>query len=107
MTPLLVTTTTSTEDEARKLSDLLVEGRLAACVNIVGPIASCYFWQGEVQKDTEFKLFIKTAEEKWPALQVAVEKHHSYDTPELTAIKVEDMHPKYRAWLVEYLEGGS
>lgn len=103
MKPILVTTTTSSAEEAKSIAANLVETKLAGCVNIM-PITSVYAWQGKIQDEAEFKLFIKTSKEMWPKLLERIKELHSYSTPELTAIDILDMHPGYRVWLEECLK---
>src|SRR5689334_23328277 len=92
-------TTTATKDEARKIALVLVEQRLAACVNVVGPIDSTYSWLGRVEQSTEYLLVIKTTSAVIPRLQEAVLKVHSYETPEFIVLPIEDGSPAYLKWL--------
>src|ERR1043166_2500510 len=82
-------------DHAQALAYLLVEGRHAACVNVVPAIRSVYRWKGEVQRDDETLLVIKTRASHFEALKQAVLKNHPYELPEVIAVNVERGHQPY------------
>lgn len=105
MEPILVTTTLPTRKEAESLAEKIVKERLAGCINIMGPITSVYFWEGKVEKQEEFKLFIKTSQEKWIDLETFIQVKHPYSVPEISRIEIRDMHEDYLLWLEEYLCG--
>lgn len=98
---LLVLTTCGSPEDADRLAKLLVEQRLAACVNALGNVTSTYRWQGQVQQDRETLLVIKTTESRYPALEQAIRAHSTYDLPEVVAIPVPIGSPPYLAWLHE------
>jgi len=95
----LVLTTCGSAEEARRIAQELVERRLAACVNIVPQIESVYRWKGEVQRDDEALLVIKTRAAQFEALKEAVLKHHPYELPEVIAVSVERGHQPYLDWI--------
>lgn len=101
MTPVLITTTVSSVEEAEKISKALVEIRLAACVNTIGPVNSVYRWKDEIQQDKEYKLFIKSFSENWSDICLAIKKLHSYEVPEITMIEMKDVDPGYLNWMYE------
>jgi len=78
----LVLTTCNSLEEARTIAHALVEGQLAACVNIVPQIESVYRWQGEIETATEWLLVIKTTLEVFDRVREALSKLHSYELPE-------------------------
>lgn len=98
---LLVLTTCASREDADRLGKLLVEQRLAACVNAVGDVSSTYRWQGQVLKDRETLLVIKTTESRYPALEQAIRAHSTYELPEVVAIPVHLGSSPYLAWLRE------
>jgi periplasmic divalent cation tolerance protein len=100
-TEKIVCFVTAPPDKSAFLAKTFVEKRLAACVNIVSPITSIYFWQGKVCEDAEHLLVIKTTRAKLKELKEAVTKLHPYETPELIALKIEDGLEKYLAWIEE------
>lgn len=95
----LLLTTVSSREEANLLADELVSRRLAACVNIVGPIHSVYRWQDEVEHAEEFLLLIKSVEAQSAAIQEAIRELHSYQVPELIALNITGGLESYLNWL--------
>ena len=98
---MVVLTTCGNDEDARALARVLVERRLAACVNAIGNVASTYRWKGEVQQDQETLLIIKTTAPRLGALERAVREHSKYDLPELIALPVEAGSADYLAWVRE------
>jgi periplasmic divalent cation tolerance protein len=97
----LVLTTCSSAEEARRISQELIERRLAACVNIIPQIESVYRWKGEVESATEWLLIIKTTADAFERLQYALVKLHSYDVPECIEIAIEGGSRAYLEWIGE------
>jgi len=100
---LVVLTTTPNEEEATRLAHSIVEAKLAACVQILPQMTSVYFWEGKVQSEPEHLLLIKTLEEKFDALSEFIRKNHSYDVPEIVALRAEDVSAGYLEWMADYL----
>lgn len=92
-------TTVGSLDEGRRMAHLLVERRLAACVNIIPSLTSIYRWQGAVEEAAEVLLVMKTTSEKLPALEAAVRELHSYEVPEFLALEVTSGSQHYLDWL--------
>jgi periplasmic divalent cation tolerance protein len=101
---LVVTTTTSRKDEAESLAGELVTRRLAACVQIVGPIASVFHWQGKVEHSEEWLCQIKTRRDKYTELEAVIRQLHPYDVPEILATPVAHASETYAQWLHEELD---
>jgi periplasmic divalent cation tolerance protein len=100
--PLIqVVTTVASLDEARRIAAALVERRLAACAQIVGPIESIYRWQEKIETATEWQCQIKTRQSKYSAVEAAICELHSYEVPEIIALSVIDGDARYRKWLVD------
>jgi periplasmic divalent cation tolerance protein len=95
----LVLSTTSSKEEAQKIAHALVDRRLAACVNIVGPIESVYRWQGKVQASAEYLLLVKTTAERFPAVRFAIRELHSYELPECIALEIDNGSDEYLNWM--------
>lgn len=95
----VVLTTAPTIDEADSLAEKLVSERLAACVQVVPQMHSVYFWQGEVKKDSECLLLIKTLAEKYDAVEAFIRNNHSYSVPEIVAVKADKVFAGYLDWL--------
>ncbi|MDQ1158626.1 periplasmic divalent cation tolerance protein [Sphingomonas sp. SORGH_AS 950] len=96
--PIVVMCTVGGRDEAAAIARMLVENRLAACVQAM-PIESWYRWDGAVQNDSEVMLHIKTVKSRFAALCEAIEALHSYDVPEILALPVTDVSPRYLDWM--------
>jgi len=99
MNGLLVITNLPDRESAERLAGLLIERRLAACVNILAPCASVYRWQGEIQRDEEHPLLIKTAQDRYADLEAAIRASHPYELPEIIAVPVVHGLPAYLAWV--------
>lgn len=97
---IVVMTTFDNEDAAREMSDKLVEARMAACVQLIGPVTSTYRWQGKIEKTREWLALIKTRAEHWEPLEKFIRERHPYDTPEILALPAEAVSGKYLAWLM-------
>ncbi|HUQ52818.1 MAG TPA: divalent-cation tolerance protein CutA [Gammaproteobacteria bacterium] len=98
---MVVLTTCGNDDDAQALARVLVERRLAACVNAISKVASTYRWKGEVQQDQETLLIIKTTAPRLAALERAIREHSKYEVPELLALNVEAGGADYLAWVRE------
>jgi periplasmic divalent cation tolerance protein len=99
----LATATTPTAEDARKIASALVEGRLAACVQIVEPITSVYRWQGNVEEEKEVLLLIKSTRDLVPRIAELLDRIHPYEVPELIATPIVEGSPAYLNWLEENL----
>ena len=99
MSTLLVLTNLPDRAAAERIADLLVEQRLAACVNVLAPCRSVYRWKGAVQRDEEHPMLIKTTSERYRALEEALRAAHPYELPEIVALPVERGLPAYLDWV--------
>jgi periplasmic divalent cation tolerance protein len=99
VTALVVLSTFPDADKAAQVARVLVEERLAACVNLVANVRSIYRWQGAVHDDAESLAIIKTTRERYPALATRLAELHPYDVAEIVALPLADGHPPYLAWL--------
>ena len=100
---LIVLTTTPNIKEAETLAEKIVRAKLAACVQILPQIKSFYFWEGEIQKDSENLLLIKTLPEKFAELEKFIKENHSYDVPEIVALSAEKVSQNYLDWTKDCL----
>ena len=89
---------------AEALAEMLLRERLAACVNILPGARSLYIWQGELQRDEEHVLLIKTREECLAALQQALLAQHPYELPELIAVPIEHGSEAYLNWITQQVD---
>ncbi len=97
-----VVTTTETKEQATKLANLLVAAKLAACVQISGPIESIYHWEGELCCSTEFNLSAKSTKRFLSELTGCIEKQHPYDLPQVI-IKSCEASGAYTKWVADEL----
>jgi len=94
-----VRTTTSKRDEADEIAMRLVEAKLAACVQVVGPISSTYRWKGKVENESEFLVLIKTRSDMFPEVRMFIERNHSYDVPEIISVPITGSSGPYLDWM--------
>jgi len=95
----LVLTTAGSQDEARTIAHALVEGRLAACVNIMPAVESIYRWRENVDESQEWMLLIKTTAGAFERVRDAIRKLSSYELPECVCVSVEDGSAGYLEWI--------
>jgi periplasmic divalent cation tolerance protein len=86
-------------DEARRIARSMVEERLAACANVLGPCQSVYRWQGAIEEAVEVPALFKTTAKAAPALVARIAALHSYDVPAITVWPVADTLPDYADWV--------
>ncbi|HTD26697.1 MAG TPA: divalent-cation tolerance protein CutA [Candidatus Elarobacter sp.] len=98
---VVVLVTAGDAGEAARIGRTLVEERLAACANVVGPIRSVYRWQGAVEEAAEHLLLVKARADDLPALEARVRALHSYQLPEVLALPVAAGSAAYLAWLAQ------
>jgi periplasmic divalent cation tolerance protein len=96
---LIVLVTAASEKEAVSIAQALVEREEAACVNVVPMVRSIYRWKGKIWNETEQMLIIKTAETALEGLKRTVKELHSYELPEILALRVADGDPSALAWI--------
>lgn len=96
----VVLVTASSQSEAEKIASVLVEMKLAACVSLM-PIHSIYRWQGEIHKDQEWQLIIKTDLGLFSNLETQVQELHSYEVPEIIALPIVAGSEGYLQWMGE------
>jgi periplasmic divalent cation tolerance protein len=97
---VVITTSLATREEANRIAGALIEGRLAACVQ-VAPIESHYRWEGELQQASELLLIIKTTAASAPAVEARIAALHSYALPELLVVPVIGGSTTYLAWIAD------
>lgn len=99
--PVQVLTTIDSAAAAADLARAVVEARLAACVQIVGPVQSVFWWNGGVQTEEEWQLVAKTTAAAYPRLEALLREVHSYDEPEIIATEIVAGSAGYLAWIEE------
>jgi periplasmic divalent cation tolerance protein len=101
---IVVLTTVTNTEEAETLARKIIEAQLAACVQILPPMKSVYFWKDEIQTDSEYLLLIKTLTKKYDELEKFIQTNHSYDVPEIVALSAEKVSATYLGWMENYLK---
>ena len=102
---VLVYTTWPSIVEAERAGRTIVERRLAACVNILPDMISHYWWEGKIERAEEAVMIVKTRAALADAVRQAVKKLHSYQTPAIMILPVENVDPDYQAWIVKETGG--
>jgi periplasmic divalent cation tolerance protein len=97
----LILTTTGSEEQALAIARALVSDRLAACVNIIGPIRSVYRWRDAIEDEREYLLLIKTRALNYMKVERRVRELHTYEVPEVLALTVDRGSPPYIQWLLD------
>jgi periplasmic divalent cation tolerance protein len=106
MIVLQVTTAAGSQEEAERIGRMLVEERLAACAQVIGPLTSFYRWRGRLENAKEWYCILKTIPAVYPALEARIKSLHSYDTPEIIALESGASSPEYANWITESVEPG-
>jgi periplasmic divalent cation tolerance protein len=101
-----VITTTETKADAQAIARAVIEKRLAGCVQIIGPITSTYWWQGEIETAEEWMCVIKSRQDLYERLEAAIREVHPYDVPEILAVPVIAGSKSYLEWLEGELDQG-
>jgi periplasmic divalent cation tolerance protein len=96
----VILSTAGSKEEADRLAEMLVSRKLAACVQITA-ISSVYTWQGELHKDAEHLLLIKTLSSRFADIQAMILENHSYEVPEIVQLPVQQGLPAYLDWISE------
>ena len=87
------------ESKAEEIAGKIVEKRLAACVQITGPVTSVYRWEGKMNRDREWLLIFKSSKKLYNELEGEIKRLHTYDVPEILALPVEDGNKDYMGWM--------
>src|SRR5215471_13076674 len=103
---LQIVTTTGARHDAERIAAELVSRRLAACVQISGPIASTYRWQGAVETAEEWLCTVKSSKALFGEVERVVKQLHPYEVPELIATPIVEGSATYLQWLGEQLDDG-
>src|SRR3974377_2092298 len=99
----IVLTTVGLHDKGEELARALVDRRLAACVNIIGPIRSIYRWKGKIENEQEYLLLIKTSADRSAGLAAAFAELHPYELPERVEVELAGGGTDYLSWIFEQL----
>ncbi len=95
----IILSTFPDEKEAKKISEILLQKKLIACVNIVPKILSMYFWDGKLTEDSEVLAIIKSEFKNFEEIKTTIEKNHSYQIPEIICLEIKAGNQKYFDWI--------
>jgi len=99
-----VLTTVENKADAEKIAKNLVEKRIAACVQIIGPLTSYFQWQGKLDSAQEYLCLIKSRADLFPALETEIKSMHPYEVPEILATPITKGGKDYLNWLAAELK---
>lgn len=91
--------TTPKKQEAEKIANSLLEKKLAACIQIIGPIISIYKWKGKKEKTKEWICFIKSPQKNYPKIEKLIKQKHPYKTPEIISMPIIKGNKNYLNWI--------
>ncbi len=101
MEVIQVVSSTPTAEDAERIGQQLIEQRLAACVQVVGPIRSIYRWEGKVETANEWLCLVKTRRELFNEVEQAIRSLHPYEVPEILALPIACASGAYVDWLLQ------
>lgn len=101
---LQISTTTEEKQDAERIARSVVEKRLAACVQITGPIISTYHWKGSIETSEEWLCLIKSRKDLYEEIEKTIKETHPYETPEIIATPIVAGSEDYLAWLGDELK---
>src|SRR5262245_65722673 len=105
MDKIIVFVACESREQAEMIAQAIVMERLAACVNVVPRIRSCYVWEQKLTWSDEVLLLIKTTRGRFDQLQDRIKSLHSYSLPEIVSVTIDDALDKYLAWIDEWVGG--
>ncbi|MFO7915296.1 MAG: divalent-cation tolerance protein CutA [Candidatus Krumholzibacteriales bacterium] len=100
-----VITTVDDREDAQRIARAVVEKRLAACVQIIGPVSSMYWWEDNIVEENEHICLMKTRENLYRELEQAIIDEHAYEIPEIVAVPVSAGSAGYFEWMDRELKG--
>lgn len=101
-----VSTSVEKKEDADRIAKILVETRMAACVQVIGPIRSTYWWKGKVEEASEWLCVMKTREDLYSDLEASLKAVHPYELPEIVAVPLTKGSEAYLRWIEEETKKG-
>lgn len=92
-------TTVDAQEKAELIAKTLLKEHLAGCVQVLGPIGSCYWWEGRIEQDQEWLCLIKARAADYERIETLIEEIHPYEVPEILAVPITAGNPGYLEWL--------
>jgi periplasmic divalent cation tolerance protein len=102
---VIVLVTCETREQAERIAEAVVSDKLAACVNVVPGVRSCYVWEGKLTWSDEILCLMKSTRGRFVQLQERVKAMHSYSVPEIVAVEIEDAYQPYLDWIDQNVGG--
>jgi len=102
---VIVLVTCETREQAEQIAEAVVSDKLAACVNVVGGVRSCYVWEGKLTWSDEILCLMKSTRGRFVQLQQRVKAMHSYSVPEIVSVEIEDAYQPYADWIDQGVGG--
>lgn len=103
-TPLIVQTTVETKQNGQDIADIILQKRLAACVQISGPVESRYWWKEKIERSDEYIVSMKTFGSVFHTLEQALIEAHPYDVPEIVSFELKRVSADYLEWMESEIE---
>lgn len=101
---IVIYCTVPNKKQAEKIAKLLLENKLAACVSMVNNVVSHFSWEGELCKEKELLLMIKTRRANFSKIKIVIESVHDYTTPEIIAAPIVECSEEYLKWIIKETE---
>ena len=101
-----ISTTCDDRDVLEKIAAALVDDKIAACCQLEGPVTSVYCWEGKTESAIEFRLLIKTKEELFSQVEKSIASLHSYQQPQITAVRIVATSEGYANWICDNTREG-
>lgn len=101
LSPLIILCTCTDRTTAERIAETVVSERLAACVNIAPGLTSIYRWEGQIQREAELLLLIKTRQAVYPQLEARIRELHPYQVPEIIALPIQAGSAAYLDWIAD------
>jgi len=102
---IIVFVSSESKEQAETIAQSVVTEKLAACVNIVPAVRSCYMWEGKLTWSDEVLLMIKTTRGRFNQLQTRIKALHSYSVPEIVGVTIDEAFDKYLEWIDQCVGG--
>jgi periplasmic divalent cation tolerance protein len=96
-------TTTGRRQDAERIAQVLVQKRLAGCVQLIANVASTYWWKGKIEKTEEWLCLIKSEKTLYEQVEKVIKEIHPYEIPEITAVPIVTGSKEYFRWLDQEL----
>ncbi len=105
-TLITITTTADDRELLQKIGRRLLEGRLIACIQILGPIQSLYWWKDKLEQTDEWLAVMKSRKSLYGRIEEEIRRLHTYEVPEIVAWEADRVLPSYGEWLLKETEPG-